>query len=264
MKVSCIIPNYNSGNKLLKVAKLCLTYSDEVMVVDDKSTDNSLRLLNTIKDKRLKIFRNKSNKGSSYSRNLGFKKSKNDHLLFIDSDCYLNKKSFLKLTTFDEEIIYPKIVDTSGKIYNYLGKGKYIQNSVCFLIKKSTFKKIGGFDEKIKIYMDDVDFFFRCYNSGVSLQYVPASKGVHDSNKKTLEAISRSFFSNLKNTVYFCLKNKRGITPQEFPTWVTIFANIRRAFLNKDRFYNQPLASNRLVAIFNAFKSILEGFILYF
>jgi len=259
MKVSCVIPNYNGGDKVVKAAKLALKYSTEVIVIDDCSTDQSILKLNKIKDKKIKILQNKVNRGSSYSRNLGAKKSKEEYILFLDSDCYLDKKNFQKFKKRKGDILYPKIIDSIGKIYNYETNQKYLFNSVCFLMNKRDFDKVGGFDENIPIYMDDVDFFYRCYKMGLKTTYIPKSIGYHDSNKSN-DAIAKSFFNNVKNTVYFCLKHRRKFQKDGFPSWFTVFLNIRRSLINRDRFYGEKITNSRFKTFFYGLKEISKGF----
>tara|TARA_Y100000310_G_C20660976_1_gene804759 strand:- start:528 stop:1340 length:813 start_codon:yes stop_codon:yes gene_type:complete len=263
-RVSCIIPNFNGGAKLIKSIKLCISYCDEVIVIDDCSKDDSKVLLKKIKSKKLIILKNGSNKGSSYSRNRGARKAKFGNLLFIDSDCYLTKVNFEKLVLGRREIIYPRIIDSTRKDYNSYNGQTYIDNSVCFFLKKKDFFDVGGFDEKIKIYMDDVEFFFKCYKEGLTSRYVDRSIGRHDAGQKTPESISKGFFLNLKHTVYFCLKHKRGLKKEIFPTWFTVFANLRRSLLNKDRFYDTPLTGSKPKTFCKSLVSIIEGFRLYF
>ncbi|MCA9487689.1 MAG: glycosyltransferase [Nanoarchaeota archaeon] len=258
MKVSGLIANYNGGKKVVKSVKLCLEYCDEVIFVDDKSNDGSYEKVKKIKNEKLKIFRNKINSGASYSRNICAKKASFQNLLFVDNDCYFDKKNFKKILGFKEDIIYPRIIDTTQNIYNHI-PGRYLQNSVCFFISKKNFKKVKGFDEKIRIYMDDVDFFFRCWKMGLKIKYIEDSKGFHDS-KKSKETISNNFFKNLENTVYFCLKHKRfGISKEEFPNTLTILANLRRSILNKDRLYGMELSEKKINSFLKAIKSIVNG-----
>jgi len=265
MKISCVIPNYNGGKRLIKCVNLCLTYCDEVIVVDDCSTDSSIKSLKLIKkkNKKLKFFKNKDNSGASYSRNFGFSKTNYSRVLFIDSDCYFDKKNFKKLIKHDSDIVYPKIINIDKTIYNRFYNQKYLQNSVCFLIKRSKFKKVGGFDENLKFYMDDVEFFFRCYKLKLSDLYVHKSEGFHDA-KISKKVSSKKFFLNLQNTTYFCLKHKRGIISNGFPTWITVVINLYRCFLNRDRLYHLPLTESKLKSLKGGFKAIHSGFKNYF
>ncbi|MBQ3440955.1 glycosyltransferase family 2 protein [Candidatus Saccharibacteria bacterium] len=91
--VSIIIPLYNSADYIVECVTSCTrqTYRDiEVLVVDDGSSDNGLKVARDIakKDRRVKVF-HKKNGGVSSARNLGIEKSRGDYLCFIDADDYL-------------------------------------------------------------------------------------------------------------------------------------------------------------------------------
>ena len=86
--VSIIIPVYNTGEsaKTLVETLLSSTYKNlEIVLVDDGSTDGSLKKLKTSKRPNVKVF-SKPNGGASSARNYGINKSHGDYLLFVDSD----------------------------------------------------------------------------------------------------------------------------------------------------------------------------------
>jgi glycosyltransferase involved in cell wall biosynthesis len=87
--VSCIVPAFNEGPRIGNVLKvLCKTPSiNEVIVVNDASTDNTLSAINKFKhNKVLKIINLRENKGKSFSVACGIEKAKYDIILMIDSD----------------------------------------------------------------------------------------------------------------------------------------------------------------------------------
>ena len=100
--ISVIIPVYNRENHLYVCLNSVLkqTYEDfEVICVDDCSTDSSLEILKYFakRDNRLKILKNSSNKGVSYSRNQGLKAAKGEYIFFLDSDDWISRDTFKKL-----------------------------------------------------------------------------------------------------------------------------------------------------------------------
>lgn len=95
IKFSIIIPVYNSENSLKQCIDSILgqTYKNyEIIIINDGSEDNSINICNNYRnyDQRIKIY-NQENRGVSYSRNKGIKKSKGEYLVFIDSDDYIEK-----------------------------------------------------------------------------------------------------------------------------------------------------------------------------
>lgn len=87
--ISVILPTYNAGQGLFLAVKSILmqTYNNfELLLIDDGSTDESLSFLKSIKDERLKIFKNDKNMGLSYSLNLGIGLSNGEFIARMDGD----------------------------------------------------------------------------------------------------------------------------------------------------------------------------------
>jgi len=85
---SIIIPLYNKEKHIKDTLNSVWSqsYSNfEVIVVNDGSTDHSLREVNAIKDERLKIF-SIENQGVSHARNYGISEATADLLVFLDAD----------------------------------------------------------------------------------------------------------------------------------------------------------------------------------
>ena len=89
-KVSCIIPVYNSEEYIEQVVNSALDQCDEVIIVNDKTPDNSMEVLEKFKDK-IRIFELKENQGCGYAKNFGADKAKYKYLLFMDGDQVLGK-----------------------------------------------------------------------------------------------------------------------------------------------------------------------------
>ena len=88
MKLSVIIPVYN-GEKTIKETLDSLfsqTLSDiEVIVVNDGSTDNTLEILRSFTDKRLKVI-TIENSGQGIARNKGLEIAEGEYVGFVDAD----------------------------------------------------------------------------------------------------------------------------------------------------------------------------------
>ena len=96
--LSIIIPIYNSGQHLkscLNSITIQIKKKIEVILVNDKSTDNSYKICKKFKKKYkfIKLINLKKNKGVSFCRNIGLKKSKGKFVFFVDSDDLLNANS---------------------------------------------------------------------------------------------------------------------------------------------------------------------------
>ena len=86
MMVSVVMPNYNGGKFIADSINSVLnqTFSNiELIIVDDNSTDNSLKIIQTFNEKRIKIICLSVNKGVSNARNIGINHSKGKFISFI-------------------------------------------------------------------------------------------------------------------------------------------------------------------------------------
>lgn len=86
--VSIIIPVFNTGRSAKKLVNGILDgkYSNvEIILVDDGSTDDSLGILKSINNDKVRVY-SKENGGPSAGRNFGIAKARGEYLLFIDSD----------------------------------------------------------------------------------------------------------------------------------------------------------------------------------
>lgn len=115
VKFSVIVPNYNNGEWISKTIESVLnqTYQNwEMYIIDDMSTDNSIKVIEEYKDKRITLIKNEIKLYNGGSRNMGIlraKKSNPDgYLLMIDSDDWLaNDRVLENLNAFidDEDLI---------------------------------------------------------------------------------------------------------------------------------------------------------------
>ncbi len=89
--VSIILPNFNSSATIqstLNSIKAQTFENYECLIIDDKSTDNSIKIIKRVikNDNRFKIIESKINKGVSKTRNIGLANAKGRFITFIDSD----------------------------------------------------------------------------------------------------------------------------------------------------------------------------------
>lgn len=126
--LTIIIPVYNVEKYLERCMESVLhqktEYSYEVIVVNDCSPDNSIRIIDRYKDHPLVKFINHiSNQGLSAARNTGLKEMRGRYVMFVDSDDYLPEHAVQALLEtayrLDADIVqggYYKIDDVTDKI----------------------------------------------------------------------------------------------------------------------------------------------------
>ncbi len=126
MKLSIIVPVYNTGNYLKKCLNSLVnqTLDDiEIIIVNDGSTDNSEEIIKKYeldyKDKI--VFINKKNGGQGSARNIGVKRATGDYIGFVDSDDFVDKNMFKDM--YEEAIKKGSDIVICG-ISNYYEKNK--------------------------------------------------------------------------------------------------------------------------------------------
>ena len=88
-RVSIIMTVFNGERFLHEAIESCLvqTYANlELIIIDDGSTDSSLAIINSFIDSRIILLKNESNKGQSFSRNMGIKESLGEYIAIMDAD----------------------------------------------------------------------------------------------------------------------------------------------------------------------------------
>lgn len=99
--ISVIVPVYNAEKTLEKCIESILnqTYKKiELLLIDDGSTDASLKTCQSYSDRLENVTTiHKNNGGQSSARNLGIEKSKGEYIGFVDSDDYIAENMYEKL-----------------------------------------------------------------------------------------------------------------------------------------------------------------------
>ena len=200
---SVIIPTYNREQFLLRSVSSVLKQSFdsyEIIVVNDGSTDDSLELLSTISDPRLRVITT-PNRGVSSARNTAIFNSRGEYLLFLDSD-----DSFLcdYLFKFNESLVeysYPDILIGGIIAINNDGSSSAISPQMSIILDPLSFKRvfmdktmnqdglfgyIAGkavsrrfisdysiiFNTSLKL-AEDLDFWIQCYTHANSIALFP-------------------------------------------------------------------------------------------
>lgn len=96
--IGVIVPNYNSGIYIKKCLDSLLEQEykvNEIIVVDDCSTDESTKIVKeyTEKNNNIILLENGKNMGVSYSRNRGIENAKSEYIMFCDSDDWYEKQA---------------------------------------------------------------------------------------------------------------------------------------------------------------------------
>lgn len=191
--VSFIIPNYNAETTVGKTVESILEqkYKNkfEVIVIDDKSTDKSIKILSKFKKyKNFRLVKNKKNIGLASSLNKTIELAKYDLISIIWCDCVLVGGDWLekmverfnsddKIASVRSNLILPAEI---WKKYNFWNKvntiEEYIRNikKIKFgrptLFNKKLIKEVGMYNNKIfRIAGEDSDLCLKLIKRGYSL-----------------------------------------------------------------------------------------------
>lgn len=218
---SIIIPLYNKEKYILRALKSIEQQTHcnyELIIINDCSTDNSLKKIEEFKG-RYTIVHHEKNLGLSAARNTGIKNATNDYICFLDADDEweptfleeINKlihhfpTSKIWATSYFEiwnkskrkPINYPAFIDEYylGELSffaNNLYQGIYNHGSVC--VHKEVYNKIGMYNETIN-FSEDIDFNIRAHIH-FSLAY--SAKRLMKYYMQTENQITRTSLKNKK------------------------------------------------------------------
>ncbi len=192
--ISVIIPAYNAEKTIKQCIESVLDndYNDfEVIVVDDKSKDNTKNIIKTFNNKRLKLSMNKINSGASFSRNQGIKISNGEIILLLDSDSYVPKDWIKKHAELHKKIntdiigggvigIHNTLIGKADGFCNWFTSVPYTKDYYLkklhlptnnLSIKKEVFEKIGYFNEHLRIGGEDAEFCFRSLRKNLKIYF---------------------------------------------------------------------------------------------
>ncbi|PIY79896.1 MAG: hypothetical protein COY81_00190 [Candidatus Pacebacteria bacterium CG_4_10_14_0_8_um_filter_43_12] len=245
--VSIIIVVYNNEAyvKRCLYSVLAATYpSKEIIVIDNGSSDNSLRILSEFKTK-IKLVKNQHNLGYAEANNAGFRLSKGNYVFILNPDTVVNKDFLepLVVTLASSPTIaacqpaifllnHPKELNLSEKTTHYLGFD-WITNHrstnipplheiVSFsgsavLIKRSSILFNPLFDSTYFMYYEDTDLSWKLRLLGYKIIFQPKSKIYHDYKLFPPESYLPS-----KKKLMLLERNRLATMLKNYSTWSQI------------------------------------------
>jgi len=201
--VSIMLLNMN-GRKLTSdciksVQQNTLYPNYEIVVVDNGSTDGSVKMLKKLKAKGIvkRLVLNKKNVGYSAGVNQGFEASSGFYIFHLDNDTLVERHWLSKAVQAFEG--FPRKVGAVGSLLvskEDFGKGLQGQEAmrerlaVCgaaMMYSKQALKKVGVLDAKLwsPIYGEEADWCYRARNSGFAIIETNASRVYHIGGQDT-------------------------------------------------------------------------------
>ena len=182
--------------------------SFEIIVVDDKSEDQTASTLGTLRG--IRVITNEKNLGFIKACNRGAEVAKGEFLVFLNNDTQVLPNWLDELVeTFrlvpDAGLVGAKLIYPDGTLqeaggivwndasawnygrgddprkpeYNYLREVDYCSGA-CIMVPKELFSRLGGFDEwYAPAYGEDSDLAFRIKKVGRKVLYQPMAEVIH-------------------------------------------------------------------------------------
>ena len=129
VKYSVVIPLYNKAEYIERTLKSVLTQSFqnfEVIVVDDGSTDDSLRAARQAASGKVRIIAQK-NQGTAVARNTGIEHAAGEYIAFLDADDEWKRNYLETIDTLTERYPQSDIFVTAYRVV--MGNDKYNYSS---------------------------------------------------------------------------------------------------------------------------------------
>ncbi len=288
-RVSIILVNWNGAEDTVECVqslKECKYTNIQIIIVDNNSKGNEAELLKEKFGSSIEVLKNKTNLGFAGGVNTGINfalRRGSDYILLINNDTVVEPDFLNYLIEQGEKnkdigILVPKIcyysasriIWSAGGYVSKLrssgfscGEGKYEEeynnskfvtfaSGCCLLIKANVLTKVGLFDEKYFLYLEDVDFCYRVNNAGYKILYDGRSKILHKVNVASTKAINVL-------PLYFITRNRMYFARKFFKGWFLISAlYIVLTFTLKSLFWMVKGDINRIEAIRLAFADFLK------
>ena len=193
MDISFLITTYNSGKFIKRCIDSCLNQEKhnlqiEIIIVNDGSTDNTLKILQNYNNLNICKIYHQNNSGIEKSINSAFKKAKGKFFIRVDADDFLqsnylnsiqkhlnNKECFYytnyNLVNVKEELIKEVLLPKFDR-FEILERGDFMATGTIF--PRNLIKKYGYYQERIKnCGLENYDFILRLLDHGVKGILIP-------------------------------------------------------------------------------------------
>jgi glycosyltransferase involved in cell wall biosynthesis len=204
--VSVIVTCFNKGNYIKETSEsiLAQTYPNfEIVIVNDGSTDNSKKVLDEIKDPKVKVYHT-SNKGVVAARNTAVLNSYGKYILPVDGDDLISVSYLEEAVDIMEKNINAGIVYCDVELFGEDYRTKWdlkpysletiLETNpihVSALCRREDYDKIGGWKSNTEYFYEDWDFFLSIIELGRDVFQIPKVlfyyRMLPDSRTKQLE-----------------------------------------------------------------------------
>lgn len=238
---SVIVVNWNGEAYLAEGVDSLLDQTHprtEIIVVDNGSTDGSVRLLTERYGAKIRLVVNRENLGFAGGNNAGIAAATGEHVLVLNNDAVADPRwvaALVREAETDPEIGMcaskivsydnPAVIDSAGLLLarDGLGRGRgrlerdagqfdraeevLMPSGCAALYRRAMLEQIGLFDERFFMYCEDVDLGLRGRAAGWRCRYVPDALVRHRYSESAGRYSLRKVFLVERNRVWVMLKN---------------------------------------------------------
>ena len=228
--ITVLMPVYNAERFLSEAIDSILhqTLTNfEFLIIDDGSTDNSLKIINSYRDQRIILVRNGTNLGITASLNKGIELAKGHLIARMDADDisypdrlqkqydYLNQhpdcamvSTLARVITEDKQTVYIDKTNSNYYYYNLTFCSPIYHSSVMY--RKTAVQDVGMYTVP---YSEDFELFwllsrkYKIYNlPEVLLDYRDNTQSLHQVTKRN-EYAEAAFNQTTRNLQYYAGEN---------------------------------------------------------
>lgn len=241
--VSILIPCYNSERFILDSINSLLKqdYENiEIIIVDDGSTDDSLRIVESIKDVRVHVY-SQSNSGACVARNIAFEKCHGDYIMYFDADDLINKsyvsslvkclrdandlsiatgewdrfRTDLSEASFRKLSVYKDYDCAFNLLLDMWNTGEMLTCS-SYLVPRKLIEIVGGWDESV-LKNQDGEFFSRILMTADKVYHTADAKLYYRTGEylSVSKASSKAKVASMLDTFISYRKNALAIEDSE-------------------------------------------------
>jgi len=209
LAVSVVIVTYQSEAVIRPCLETIINCVQEVIIVDNASTDQTVSIAN---DMGAKIIQAGANLGYGRANNLGVSEAHQEWVLIMNPDCRIHENDLSKLleimnSRLDLAAVAPILQEADGRIMrrtqSHLDKSKPLAghdqitglSGACFLCSKAAFQAVDGFDPAIFLFYEDDDFFRKLKLKGYELDLIHEVKVFHDRGNSSAPSLKSVFTS---------------------------------------------------------------------
>ncbi len=234
LEASVVIPNYNGKELLEKNLPKVLACLEnkanrikEIIIVDDASTDGSVKL---IKEKfpEIKLIKHRINRGFSATVNTGARMAKGRLIVLLNNDVvpkedflisvfpHFRNKNVFAVSLHEKDFSWAKGKFENGFIVHGPGPKTRKTHQTFWVsggsgvFRRSQWMKLGGMDEKLfsPFYWEDLDLCYRAAKRGWGLLWEPKARVEHK-HESTISRWPKKYVQRIqeRNQLLFTWKN---------------------------------------------------------